>query len=154
MEQLELFPDFDWTGSAAAQPATQPASVWRDLAEAAQHGAQIVLLCDPWPDFDPNDPKFFTPDADGYIEAERLPPEWLAMVGRTVCADRRTVGTIADLLEELPPDIAEEWRQHYDKADTDVGSDALTAWEEAHHICWFGEGYYIDDEEEEAATAI
>ena len=110
----------------------------------------LCLICENWPTFDPNNRAYFTPGSDKYIEAERLPKEWLALVGKTVCADRTTVGTIADLLEVLPADVANEWRELYAKSDED--DSALFAFEEAHHIRWYGEGYYLDncDEKSEA----
>lgn len=108
----------------------------------------LCLICGDWPAFDPNNRAYFTPGSDKYIEAERLPKEWLVLVGKTVCADRTTVGTIADLLEELPPDVANEWRELYAKSEED--DSALSAFEEAHRIRWYGEGYYIDNGDKES----
>ena len=105
----------------------------------------LCLICEDWLAFDPNDRAYFTPDSEKYIEAERLPPDWLALVGKTVCADRTTVGTIADLLEVLPADVANEWRELYAKSEED--DSALFAFEEAHRIRWYGEGYYLDTDE-------
>lgn len=113
----------------------------------------LCLICEDWPAFDPNDRAYFTPDSGKYIEAERLPPDWLALVGKTVCADRTTVGTIADLLEELPPDVANEWRELYAKSESDEGEQALWDFEEAHRIRWYGEGYYLDNGEDEDGEA-
>lgn len=110
----------------------------------------LCLICGDWPTFDPNNRAYFTPGSDKYIEAERLPKEWLALVGKTVCADRTTVGTIADLLEELSPDVSEEWRKLYATSDED--DSALFAFEEAHHIRWYGEGYYLDTDEGEGES--
>lgn len=107
----------------------------------------LCLICEDWPTFDPNDRAYFTPDSGKYIEAERLPPDWLALVGKTVCADRTTVGTIADLLEVLPADVANEWRELYAKSEED--DSALFSFEEAHRIRWYGEGYYLDSENKE-----
>lgn len=107
----------------------------------------LCMICEDWPSFDPNERAYFTPDSEKYIEAERLPPDWLALVGKTVCADRTTVGTIADLLEVLPADVANEWRELYAKSEED--DSALFAFEEAHRIRWYGEGYYLDSENQE-----
>ena len=109
----------------------------------------LCLICQDWPAFDPGDRAYFNPYSDKYIEAERLPPAWLALVGKTVCADRITVGTIADLLEELPPQVAEEWRELYANSESDEGESALCAFEEAHRIRWCSEGYYLEDGNEE-----
>ena len=131
---------------------TQTASVTiaKSLSEALQSTTDgLCIICDDWPTFDPNDRAYFTPTSEKYIEAERLPPEWLALVGKTVCADRTTVGTIADLLEELPFNLAEEWRKLYANSESDEGESALNAFEEAHHIRWYGEGYYLDSENDE-----
>lgn len=119
------------------------------LSDALKSDAKLVLIDGGWPSFDASDRAYFTPGSDKYIEAERLPPDWLALVGKTVCADITTVGTIADLLEELPPDVREEWRSLYAKLNDDGGEEALDAFEAKHHIRWYGEGYYIDDGEGE-----
>ena len=123
------------------------AQIVNSFAEAFKCGPGLCIIDSGWPTFDANDRAYFTPDDPKYIEAERLPPEWLALVGETVCADRTTVGTIADLLEELPPEVAEEWRRLYAKRNGDGGEEALHAFEEAHKIRWFGEGYYLDNGE-------
>lgn len=107
----------------------------------------LCMICEDWPSFDQNDHAYFTPDSEKYIEAERLPPDWLAFVGKTVCADRTTVGTIADLLEVLPADVANEWRELYASSESDEGEMALDAFEEKHRIRWYGEGYYLDTDE-------
>ena len=131
----------------AAQTAN--VTICKSISEALQCKAGCLCqICPDWPTFDPNDRAYFTPDSDKYIEAERLPPDWIPLLGKTVCADRTTVGTIADLLEELPPDVANEWREQYAKSDSDEGERALDAFEEAHGIKWYGEGYYIDTETE------
>lgn len=123
-------------------------TIAKSLSEALKCAAGgLCLICEDWPTFDPNDRAYFTPDSDKYIEVERLPPDWLALVGRTVCADRTTVGTIADLLEILPADVANEWRELYAKSEED--DSALFAFEEAHRIRWYGEGYYLDSENKE-----
>ena len=131
------------------------------FAEAFKCGSWLCIIDRGWPPYGGSDRRYFTPDNPKYIEAERLPPDWLAMVGDTVCADRTTVGTIADLLEELPPDVAEEWRKLYAKRNGDGGEKALDAFEEAHGIYWYGEGYYIcdgdnggDGDEEELSFAL
>lgn len=118
------------------------------LSDALKCAAGLVLIDTGWPTFDRNDQKFYDPESPAYIEAERLPEKWLELVGVTVCADRITVGTIADLLEDLPCEVAEEWRELYAKSDSDEGERALDAFEEAHGIKWYGEGYYIDTETE------
>ena len=51
------------------------------------------------------------------------------------------------MLEELPPDVANEWRELYAKSEED--DSALFAFEEAHRIRWYGEGYYLDSESKE-----
>ena len=136
------------------RPTTTPkkqrnVTIAKSLSEALKCAVGgLCLICEGWPSFDANDRAYFTPDSDKYIEAERLPKEWLALVGRTVCADRTTVGTIADLLEVLPADVANEWRELYAKSEED--DSALFAFEEAHHIRWYGEGYYLDDNKEGA----
>lgn len=122
-------------------------TIVKSLSEALKCNSGLVLIDSGWPAFDPNDRAYFTPDSEKYIEAERLPPDWLALVGKTVCADRTTVGTIADLLEVLPADVANEWRELYAKSDED--DSALFAFEEAHRIRWYGEGYYLDSENQE-----
>lgn len=123
-------------------------TIAKSLSEALKCAVGgLCLICEGWPAFDPNDRAYFTPDSDKYIEAERLPPDWLALVGKTVCADRTTVGTIADLLEVLPADVANEWRELYAKSEED--DSALFAFEEAHRIRWYGEGYYLDTDEGE-----
>lgn len=126
-------------------------TIAKSLSEALQSASPgLCIICNDWPDFDPSDRRYFTPDSEKYIEAERLPPDWLALVGKTVCADRTTVGTIADLLEELPPDVANEWRELYAKSEED--DSALFAFEEAHRIRWYGEGYYLDTDEGEGES--
>lgn len=123
-------------------------TIAKSLSEALKCAVGgLCLICEDWPTFDPNDRAYFTPESDKYIEAERLPPDWLALVGKTVCADRTTVGTIADLLEVLPADVANEWRELYAKSEED--DSALFAFEEAHRIRWYGEGYYLDSENKE-----
>ena len=132
---------------------TANVTICKSLSEALQCKAGgLCLICPDWPTFDPNDRAYFTPDSEKYIEAERLPPDWIPLLGKTVCADRTTVGTIADLLEELPPEVANEWRELYAASESDEGERALSAFEEAHHIMWYGEGYYIDNENEEEKT--
>lgn len=125
------------------------AQIVNSFAEALKCNAGLVLIDSGWPSFDPNDRAYFTPGSDRYIEAERLPPDWLALVGKTVCADRTTVGTIADLLEVLPADMANEWRELYAKSESDEGEQALWDFEQAHRIRWYGEGYYLDTDEGE-----
>ena len=125
------------------------AQIVNNFAEAFKCGSGLCIIDSGWPSFDASDRAYFTPGSDKYIEAERLPPEWLALVGKTVCADRTTVGTIADLLEVLPPDVAEKWRELYANSESDEGEQALDAFEEAHNIRWYGEGYYIDSGESE-----
>lgn len=123
-------------------------TITKSLSEALKCAVGgLCLICEDWPTFDQNDRAYFTPDSGKYIEAERLPPDWLALVGKTVCADRTTVGTIADLLEVLPADVANEWRELYAKSEED--DSALFAFEEAHRIRWYGEGYYLDSENKE-----
>ncbi len=112
----------------------------------------LCLICEDWPDFDPNDRAYFTPDSDKYIEAERLPPDWLALVGKQVCADLTTVSTIADLLEVLPADVADKWRELYANSESDEGEQALWDFEQAHRIRWYGEGYYLDTDEGEGES--
>jgi len=124
------------------------------FAEALKCNAGLVIIDGGCPEFDAGDRAYFTPGSDKYIEAERLPPNWLALVGKTVCADRTTVGTIADLLEELPPDVAEKWRELYANSESDEGEQALDAFEEAHNIRWYGEGYYIDNGEGEESDDV
>ena len=132
---------------ANAQKTTS-VTIAKSLSEALKcTTVGLCLICESWPTFDPNDRAYFTPDSGKYIEAERLPSAWLALVGKTVCADRITVGSIADLLEELPPKVAEEWRELYANCESDEGDKALSAFEEAHHIRWYGEGYYLDTDE-------
>ena len=114
----------------------------------------LCLICEEWPTFDLNDRAYFTPDSGKYIEAERLPSAWLPLVGKTVCADRITVGTIADLLEELPPKVAEEWRELYANCESDEGDKALCDFEEAHRIKWYGEGYYLDNDNKESESEV
>ena len=126
------------------------AQIVNSFAEALKCSAGLCIIDSGWPEFDPDDRAYFTPDDPKYIEAERLPPEWLALVGKTVCADRTTVGTIADLLEELPPDVANEWRELYAKSEED--DSALFAFEKAHRIRWYGEGYYLDTDEGEGES--
>jgi len=116
------------------------------FTEAFKCGPGLCIIDRGWPAFDANNRAYFTPDNPKYIEAERLPSAWLELVGKTVCADRTTVGTIADLLEELPLDVAEEWRRVYAASASAEGLKALDAFEEKHHICWYGEGYYIADD--------
>ena len=123
------------------------AQIVNNFAETFKCGSGLCIIDSGWPSFDASDRAYFTPGSDKYIEAERLPPDWLALVGKTVCADRTTVGTIADLLEVLPPDVAEKWRELYANSESDEGEQALDAFEEAHHIRWYGEGYYIDSGE-------
>ena len=125
-------------------------TIAKSLSEALKCNAGLVLIDSGWPSFDPNDRAYFTPESEKYIEAERLPPDWLALVGKTVCADRTTVGTIADLLEVLPADVANEWRELYAKSEED--DSALFAFEEAHRIRWYGEGYYLDTDEGEGES--
>lgn len=120
-------------------------TIANNMSEALKCNSGLVLIDSGWPSFDPNDRAYFTPDSEKYIEAERLPPDWLTLVGKTVCADRVTVGTISDLMEILPYDVANEWRELYAKSDEN-GS-ALLAFEEAHHIRWCSEGYYLDTDE-------
>lgn len=125
-------------------------TIAKSLSEALKCNAGLVLIDSCWPSFDPNDRAYFTSDNEKYIEAERLPPDWLALVGKTVCADRTTVGTIADLLEVLPADVANEWRELYAKSEED--DSALFAFEEAHSIRWYGDGYYLDTDEDEGES--
>lgn len=113
----------------------------------------LCIICPDCPPFDPNDKRYFTPDDPRYIEAERLPPDWLALVGKTVWPDRTTVGTIADLLEELPPDVADEWRRLYAASESDDGGKALDDFEQAHGIMWYGEGYYLCEGDTEDGDA-
>ena len=120
------------------------------LSDALKCAAGLVLIDTGWPTFDRNDQKFYDPESPAYIEAERLPEKWLELVGVTVCADRITVGTIADLLEVLPADVANEWRELYAKSEED--DSALLAFEEAHRIRWYGEGYYLDADEGEGES--
>ena len=122
-------------------------TIAKSLSEALKCNAGLVLIDSGWPSFDPNDRAYFSPDSEKYIEAERLPPDWLALVGKTVCADRTTVGTIADLLDVLPADVANEWRELYAKSEEDDSE--LFAFEEAHRIRWYGEGYCLDSENKE-----
>ena len=124
------------------------AQIVNSFADAFKCNAGLVLIDRGWPEFNPSDRAYFTPDNPKYIEVERLPSAWLELVGKTVCADRTTVGTIADLLEELPPDVAEEWRRVYAASASAEGLKALDAFEENHHICWYGEGYYLCDGED------
>lgn len=132
-------------------PTTARVTVVKSISDALKCTAGgLCLICPDWPDFDPNDRQYFTQDSEKYIEAERLPPDWLVLVGKTVCADRTTVGTIADLLEELPPDVAAQWRDLYADSESDEGERALWDFERAHHIRWYGEGYYIADNDEES----
>ena len=138
----------------ATQKKQRNVTIVKSLSEALKCTVGgLCMIYEDWPSFDPNNRAYFTPGSDKYIEAERLPKEWVALVGKTVCADRTTVGTIADLLEELPPDVANEWRELYASSESDEGEMALDAFEEKHRIRWYGEGYYIDngdgDEESE-----
>lgn len=150
IEQPTLFelPPPSAQTKAARADATKPhanVTIVKSLSDALKcTTGGLCLICPDWPPFDPNDRAYFTPESEKYIEAERLPPDWLALVGKTVCADRTTVGTIADLLEVLPADVANEWRELYAKSDED--DFALFEFEEAHHIKWYGEGYYLDQE--------
>lgn len=125
------------------------AQIVNNFAEALKCGSGLCIIDSGWPSFDASDRAYFTPGSDKYIEAERLPPDWIALVGKTVCADITTVGTIADLLEELPPDVGKEWRSLYAKLNDDGGEEALDAFEAKHNIRWYGEGYYIDSGEGE-----
>lgn len=118
--------------------------VVNSLSDALKCNAGLVIIDSDWPSFDPNDRAYFTPDSEKYIEAERMPQDWLALVGKTICADRTTVGTIADLLEILPADVANEWRELYAKSGED--DSALRAFEDAHCIRWCSDGYYLDND--------
>lgn len=43
----------------------------------------------------------------------------------------------------------EDERELYANCESDEGDKALSAFEEAHHIRWYGEGYYLDTDEGE-----
>lgn len=92
-------------------------------------------------------PEWGDPSSPDYIEAERLTPEWRALIGTAISKDRRTVGTLADVLDALPKADADEWRELVELADRDgIGSKAdarCIEYEEAHGIIWDAYGFSL-----------
>ena len=116
-----------------------------EVAEAARAGRVVFIDADPPPD---RPPLRTDPSAPDYNEAERLPPEWQALVGVAFDDDRITVGSLADILEALPQETRDEWRRlceedaRADNLDTTV---ARLDWEEAHGIEWDSYGGHMRD---------
>lgn len=140
--QLDLFEFF--------QPAEQPPAP-RSLEVRTASGRVLVLIDEEPP---PRNPIRTDPAAPDYNEGERLPPEWRPLVGAVLHDDRRTVGSLADVLEALAPAVRDEWRALLEAESRVVSPDgselvrtyaATRKWEEAHGIVWDSYGCNLQD---------
>lgn len=140
--QLDLFEFF--------RPAEQPPAP-RSLEVRTASGRVLVLIDEEPP---PRNPIRTDPAAPDYNEAERLPPEWRPLVGAVLYDDRRTVGSLADVLEALDGRTRDEWRALLEAESRVVSPDgaallrtyeATRKWEEAHGIEWDAYGFNLRD---------
>lgn len=98
----------------------------------------------------PNPPWSADPSSPCYNEADRLPQEWRPLVGVAFCSDRKTVGSIADVVEALTQEERDEWLALW-KAESTARDGDLSAsirrldWEEEHGVVWDSYGCNLRD---------
>ena len=110
--------------------AVVPAPAPGFAAGAPAPAPRLVIVDSPDPPWsaDPDDPH--------YNEADRLPEDWRSLVGRVFGTDRRTVGSLADVLDVLPQKARDEWRALLEAEAAAMDGDSL-AWTAAFLVMMF-----------------
>jgi len=112
----------------------------RPIEIRTARGRVLVVLDGEAPD---RPPLRTDPAAPDYNEAERLPPEWRPLVGSAFFDDRRTVGSLADVLEALPPAVRDEWRAICE-AEREAGEDEAAFLAAFRHRSEFEDAHGIE----------
>ena len=130
----------------AVAPAPSPAP---SFAAGAPAPAPKVVFVD-----SPDPPWSADPDDPHYNEADRLPEDWRSLVGRVFGTDRRTVGSLADVLDALPQKARDEWRALLEAESAAMDGDSLAwtrawqascAWQEKHGVECDAYGFNLRD---------
>lgn len=100
-------------------------------------------------------PEWSDPSSPEYNEIERLPPDWRHLVGAALYDDRRSVGSLADVLECIAPEVRNEWRALLEEECAANGSDdneafwdchsRVSAFEDEHGIVYDAYGFNLRD---------